>query len=691
MNTYLLEIGVEELPAKQITRVADAFKKRVLMDLENEKVPYNILDVWSTPRRLTVYIDGIQAQLADESVVITGPSLSTAYNDGQPTSALVGFLKKYNASADDITVVKKGKNDVVSLNTVVLGASSKDVLARLAWWWITAAAFDKSMRWRDYSVQFARPIRWIASLYNAEHLPVSIEGLDSDVFTQGHRTLANRQFKITEARSYLDVMKEARIIVKPDERKQSILLQIASLERKHSVTAQKDEALLDEIINIVEYPTVFSGKFDDEFLSLPVPVIVTPMKDHQRYFPAFTPDGKLSTVFFGVRNGDDYFLETVVKGNEKVLRARLKDARFFFDSDRKKRLEDFADGLKTVLYQAKLGTVYDKVTRIKAIASYIAELIDLSDDNVSLLHRAVDLCKADLNTATVNEFDELQGVMGRIYAMYDGEDDAVSVAIESHYRPRFAEDEIPADILGKIISVADKTDSLVGSFGIGVTPSGGKDPFGLRRMMIGILSVLLGGGSFNPNLELIISKSAELLTDKFSEDKDECIKQVKKALRHRLRFIMNDKGYRFDAVEAAIADSLSDITAFIAKCGALSQYDRVSLEAITTNILRSIKLSASAVPEVSVNPALFENESESKMYAAAVESAAKIGALAKAYDYAAALTETETLGNAVDKFLEDVMVMHEDEKIRCNRIQIMRICADASRLIADFTKLQFSN
>jgi len=690
MNRYLLEIGVEELPAKQITRVVAQLKEAVKAELLQEKLPYESIQVWSTPRRIAIYLDGIADNLADEQVTVMGPNVSIAYKDGEPTQALQGFLNKNNASVDDIVVAKKGKNDVVSLNTTVVGVESRAVLSRLAPGWVTAAAFDKSMRWRDYNVQFARPIRWILSIYNDGHLPVSIEGLDSDVYTFGHRTLFNERFKMDAACAYLDAMLGAKVIVEPCKRRDIILSQIAELEKTHNVAALKDDMLLDEVINIVEYPTVFSARFDEEFLALPIPTIVMPMKDHQRYFPTFVSDGGLSVVFFGVRNGDDYFLDTVAKGNEKVLRARLKDAQFFFAEDRKKKLEDFAEGLKTVLYQAQLGTVYDKVQRVKALSDYVAGLTKLHDGDLLLLHRAVDLCKADLNTAMVGEFAELQGVVGKIYAQFDGEKDVVSNAIESHYLPRFSDDDIPADMFGKIISLADKMDSLVGSFGIGVTPKGGKDPFGLRRMMISILSIVLAQDGFNPDLELVIARGADILADKFSEDKAGVIDGVKEALHQRLRILMGDKGFRFDAIEATLSNSLCDVSAFLAKCEALHVYDRGKLENIATNLLRSIKLSATLDMGQPIRSELFESDAEAQMYAVATDSLRKITGLVDDGKYTFALDELDVLGNAIAVFLEDVMVMHDDPVVSNNRKHIMYVCASAARLVADFEKFQFS-
>jgi glycyl-tRNA synthetase beta chain len=692
MNTYLLEIGVEELPAKQITRAVESLKEHIKQELEKEKLIYDSLQVLSTPRRITVFINGIADNLADEETIVYGPSLAIAYNEGKPTSALEGFLNTNKSTIDKIFKTTRGKNEVVALKLKTSAVESKSVILRLAPIWITAAVFDKSMRWRDYSVQFIRPIRWIVSLYNSEHLPVAIEGLQSDVFTYGHRTLANHKFTIPSAESYLNVMDEAKVIIDPQIRKQSIAEQIAKLEKSLSVIALKDEKLLDEILNIVEYPTVFSGHIDREFLSLPVPAITTPMKGHQKYLPTFYPSGELSDIFFAVRNGDDYFLDTVVKGNENVLRARLKDAQFFFAEDRKKRLEDFIESLKTVIYQTQLGTIYEKVQRIDALSAFIASFVSFSENEKMLLNRTVYLCKADLNTAMVNEFDELQGVMGKIYAEKDGENSDVCTAIESHYYPRFSGDETPKDIFGKIISIADKMDSLVGSYGIGTPPpKGNKDPFGLRRLMISILSVILTDyEKFNPSLEAIISKSAEIAATKFSENKDKVVKQVSEDMIQRLRVMMLDKDYSHDIVEAGLSFALNSIASTIECIKALSSFNREKLEGMTTNLLRAIKLSAGAKESQSVNEKLFESESEKILYDKVCKVTTIINSYVEKNNFSDALLELESLGNTIAAFINSVMVMHENKDIRENRMQLLRLCKDVILKVADFEKIRFS-
>jgi len=691
MNAYLLEIGVEELPAKQITRAVNGFKEYIKQEIDKENLIYDSLHVWSTPRRISLYIDGITDRLADEEIIIYGPSLNVAYDNGEPTPALQGFLNNNKSTINELIVATRGKNEVVALNKKNSAVESKSVILRLAPNWITAPAFDKSMRWRDYNVQFIRPIRWIVSLYNSEHLPVSIEGLQSDVFTYGHRTLANRKFTVPSAQSYLNIMDEAKVIVDPQKRKKSIADQIAKLEKSLSVVAQNDETLLDEILNIVEYPTVFFGRIDKDFLSLPVPVITTPMKGHQKYIPTFYPSGELSDIFFAVRNGDGFCLDTVVKGNENVLRARLKDAQFFFAEDRKKRLEDFIESLKTVIYQAQLGTIFEKVQRIDALAVFIADFVSLNDNEKQLLNRAVYLCKADLNSAMVNEFDELQGIMGKIYAEKDGENPSVCLAIESHYYPRFSGDKTPDDIFGKIISIADKMDSLVGSYGIGSPPpKGNKDPFGLRRLMISILSTIISDyDRFNPKLEAIISKSAELTANKFSENKEKVIKQVCEDITQRLRVIMIDKGYRYDVVDAGIGFALHSIASFITCMDALSSFCKERLEDMTTNLLRAVKLSSGAQEYKTVNEQLFESEAEKILYDKVSKITVKINSCVDTNNFSEALTELESLGNAIAIFIDGVMVMHENKDIRENRMQLLRLCKNTILKVADFEKLRF--
>lgn len=688
-NTYLLEIGVEELPAKQITRVIDAFQENIRTELEKEKLPYAKLNVWSTPRRIVVCIEGIAERFPEENVTISGPAISIAYKNNEPTPALFGFLKKNSSTIKDVIIKNNGKNDVVTLQKTIAGAFSKDILAKIAPDWVTRANFDKSMRWRDYNVMFSRPIRWIASIYNDEHLPISIEGLFSDIKTYGHRTLANQAFKISNACDYLSVMDSAKIVVEPDKRKKLILSQIKQIEKTYNLIVSVDEKLLDEIINIVEFPTVFIGHFDDEFLSLPIPAIVTPMKDHQRYFPVYDLKGKLMPLFLGVRNGNDYCIDIVAKGNEKVLRARLKDACFFYNDDKKKRLEDYTDSLKTVVYQAKLGTIYEKVLRIDTLSQFIAILLNQDDEFLRNLHRAVMLCKADLNTSMVNEFAELQGVMGAIYARDDNEQEEVCVAIESHYLPRYFGDKLPEDTIGKIISIVDKIDSLVGSFGIGIAPKGGKDPFGLRRMMISTLSVIMSDTTLNFNIEKLLTESTKLLSDRIDENPNDIINNIVDAFIQRLRVMMGEKGLRFDSIEASLPYAMEDIHGFIKRCETLDKYDREKLNVITVNMLRPIKLSAQAKGDVKVNIDLFTSEVEHDFYNNILKLLPKIKNNLSIGNIKETIDLLEYLGDSIADFLDKTMVMDENLEIRENRVQLMKMCADVIRQIVDFEKLQF--
>jgi len=688
-NTYLLEIGVEELPAKQITRVVDVFQESIRTELEKEKLPYAKLNVWSTPRRIVVLIEGIEEKLPDENITVAGPAISIAYKNNEPTPALLGFLKKNSSNVKDVIIENNGKNDVVTLQKTVIGAFSKDILAKIAPDWVTRANFDKSMRWRDYNVMFSCPIRWIVSIYNDEHLQISIEGLFSDITTYGHRTLANHAFKISNAREYLSVMDNAKVIVEPDKRRKLILSQISNIEKTHNLAVAVDEKLLDEIINIVEFPTVFIGHFDDEFLSLPIPTIVTPMKDHQRYFPVYDLEGKLMPLFLGIRNGNDYCIDIVAKGNEKVLRARLRDARFFYNDDKKKRLENYIDSLKTMVYQAKLGTIYEKVLRIDALSKFIAVLLGRDEEFLRKLHRAVMLCKADLNTFMVNEFDELQGVMGAIYARDDGEPEEVCVAIESHYLPRFFGDILPEDAIGKIISIADKMDSLVGSFGIGVTPKGGKDPFGLRRMMISILSVMMSDAVLNFNIAKVLTESIKLLDDRIDEKPDDIINNIVDAFIQRLRVMMGEKGLRFDSVEASLPYAIEGIHGFIKRCEILDKYDRDKLNIIATNILRPLKLSAQAKDGIKMNIDLFTSKVEYEFFDNITKLLPEINNDLSIGNIKAAIDHLEYLGDYVADFLDKIMVMDENLDVRENRVQLMKMCADVIRQVADFERLQF--
>jgi glycyl-tRNA synthetase beta chain len=522
------------------------------------------------------------------------------------------------------------------------------------------------MHWRDYDVLFSRPIRWIVSLWNDEILPVSIEGVSADNFSFGHRTLCNEKIEIENATDYEDTLKNAFVIANPEDRKNMITESIAAVTG--NVGGELDEHLLDEIINITEYPTVFTGEFEKEYLNLPEPLVVTPMKDHQRYFPVYE-NNKLNNKFIGVRNGNDFAIENVIKGNEKVLKARLEDAKFFFGEDRKKPLSDYAESLKTVIYQAKLGTIYDKVNRIDKLSNFIADYIKFDDkENLS---RAIMLCKADLNTNAVGEFDELQGVIGSIYAEMDGENSAVSTAIESHYKPRFSGDTLPADTIGAIISLADKVDSLVGSYGIGVMPKGNADPFGLRRMTIAIINILKT--RLGVNLYDLLDKAVEILNDKINpSDTDDLKSKLVDSFKERLRAISLDEGYKFDLIEATLPNAYC-IKGYFKKLSIISSINRENLASITENLLRPIKLSKN-----------HDNTDTNEEYDKNL-----IDEIEKLHGEKDVFEKLNTLSAQIEKYLKDNMVNDPNEEVKNSRLGLMKIYANTIGELYDFTKLQF--
>ncbi|MDR0984587.1 MAG: glycine--tRNA ligase subunit beta [Ruminococcus sp.] len=655
-NNYLLEIGVEELPAKQITAVTAKFKSDIENILKKNELIYSDLKIYSTPRRISVLITDIADKLPDKSVKLTGPAESA------PEQARLGFMKKNNLTEKDISI----ENGKITAVKNIIGKPSKELIGTLISEWITLPKFDKSMRWRDYDVMFSRPIRWIVSLWNNEILPVSIANVSAGNLSFGHRTLCNKQVEIKNATDYESALQSAYVIASPEKRKDMIISGINKITGTNG--NDLDTHLLDEIINITEYPTVFTGTFEEEYLDLPEPLVVTPMKDHQRYFPIYE-NGKLQNKFIGVRNGDDFAIENVIKGNEKVLKARLEDASFFFAEDRKKPLSDYVQSLKTVIYQAKLGTIYDKVQRIDKLSQFIADYIKFDDkENLS---RAVMLCKADLNTNAVGEFDELQGVIGSIYAKSDGENSVVSTAIESHYKPRFSGDTLPNDTIGAIISLADKVDSLVGSYGIGVMPKGNADPFGLRRMTIAIINILRT--KLGVNLYDLLDKAIEILGDKIDTSGAADLKsKLVDSFKDRLKAISLDEGHKFDLIEATLPNSYC-IKGYFKKLEIISDVSREKLAEITENLLRPIKLSKN------------HNSTDTKE----VYDKDLIGEIKKSQGKEDVFEKLTTLSFQIAVYLEKNMVNDPNEEIKNSRLSLMKIYADAIGGLYDFTKLQF--
>ena len=491
MNNYLLlEIGVEELPSRFGQTTLDQIENNLSKLLKEERINFDNIEKYATPRRLTFVIKNLADKATDLEEEVKGPAKKIAVDaDGNFTKPALGFMKSKGLDPENVYFKQLGNAEYLFGTIKQEGKHTSEVLKNIVPEAIKNVTFPKAMRWGGKNMRFARPIRWMVALLNNEVLDIDLEGIKSSNITRGHRFLGEKEFEVNSVEEYFEKLDKNFVVLDQHKRKEMIREQAIEVAKSLGGEVELDEDLLEEITFLVEYPTAFYGEFDEEYVKLPKEVVTTPMKEHQRYFPV-SKDGKLLPNFIAVRNGDSNRIDLVKAGNEKVLRARLADALFFYHEDTKKPLESFVDKLQTVVFQAKLGTVYDKTLRIEKLSQVILNELNMTESKENTL-RAAKLCKADLVTNMVFEFTELQGIMGRDYAQVSGENEEVCQGIFEHYLPRFAGDILPETNTGIALSIADKLDSIAGFFAIGIKPSGSQDPYALRRQALGILSYII--------------------------------------------------------------------------------------------------------------------------------------------------------------------------------------------------------
>ena len=539
------------------------------------------------------------------------------------------------------------------------------------------------MRWGDLDFKFIRPIRWFVALYGSDVIPFELANVKSGRTSRGHRFLSQGDFEIADAKSYEKACEENFIIVDQDKRKQMIREQIEAVAKANGGQAEITEDLLEEVLYLVEYPTALCGKFEEKYLQLPPEAVITPMRDHQRYFPVKMAEGKLLPLFITVRNGGKEYLETVQHGNERVLRARLADAQFFFDEDRKKSLEEHREKLKTVVFQQGLGTMYEKTERLEKLADFIADAIGADEKAHKHARRAAILSKADLVTGMVTEFTELQGIMGREYAKLDGECEKVAVAIDEHYKPRFAGDSQPQTTAGRIVSLADKIDTIVGTFSLGKIPTGSQDPFALRRQALGLVNMIIEA-KYHLSLSAIVAKAMDLYGIEDEKARAKMQQDVADFIRLRLKNVL--ESIRYDVVDAVLAD-VDDIYAVALRAKAVADYVTDADAAAGVQAFVRVANLAKKAASAEVSADLFQTDAERNLFAAYEKAAAAVGSDIASESYAEAITALAALAAPIDTFFDDVMVMDKDEKIKNNRLGLLKSIDQLVSRIADFTKI----
>ena len=678
----LFEIGAEEIPAGFMPNILGQLKQLAETKLNDAHLPFESIATYGTPRRLALIVKGLADTSAEISERHKGPSASIAYDaDGNATKAAIGFARGKGLDVADLVV----EDGYIYAETKTAGVPAKDIVTDMLPQLITGLNFPKSMHWGNLDAKFVRPVRWLVALLDEEVIPVEFATVKSGNVTRGHRFLGADEITIKNAASYVDTLKENFVMVDQDARRELISKQLHDIAASKNASIVWDDDLLEEINYLVEWPTALCGGFEESYLALPDAAIITPMKDHQRYFPLVDQNGKLLPMFLTVRNGSDHSIEVVQAGNERVLRARLDDAKFFFNEDRKKPLIDRQDGLTKIVFQEGLGNLADKTERLLKLGRVFGEECGLHEDAAVVLERATELAKTDLTTGMVTEFTELQGVMGKEYALLDGESEEVAEAIFEQYLPRFAGDVLPQTEAGKVLSIIDKVDNIVATFSRGLIPTGSQDPYALRRQTIGILNILLGS-EWNISLRPIFKASMELL-NVAAEKQEELLNQVEEFFTLRLKNIFLDREVPHHVIDLLLSNnelSVADAEGLVNALLANRIDENVELVQAYTRMYNLVK----DVEYIGVNSDLLKEDAEKALFEAASKASEESLAAWEANDYAAVVAVPATLVPAINKFFEDVMVMDKDEAIKANRLQLVRLAYSVMAIIGDISALK---
>lgn len=686
MNNYLLyEIGVEEMPSRFVQSTLDQLVSGLKSRLEEKRVAFEDIDTFATPRRLILVVKGLADRQADLEEEVKGPAKKISIaEDGSFTKAAQGFMRGKGLSESDVYFKDLNGTEYIFATIREEGKDTDEVLMEVLPEIVKSVVFPKSMRWGGKNMRFVRPIRWLVALHNDKVVPVDLEGIIASNVTVGHRFLGAKSIEVSSIEDYFKKLEENFVVYDQDLRKDMIRKQIDQVAASIGGKVEMDEELLDEVTYIVEYPTAFYGEFDKSYTELPKEVVKTPMKAHQRYFPVVGEDSNLLPYFIAVRNGNDYKIENVKAGNEKVLEARLADAKFFFNEDRQHDLEYYRNKLNTVVFQEKLGTLLDKSERIYNIAKVYGKEVDV---NIEDLESAAYYAKADLVTNMVFEFDELQGYMGMQYSRLEGKNDTVSKAIYEHYMPRFNGDTVPSTMEGAILSIIDKMDTIAGFFAIGIQPTGSADPFALRRQCIGILTILL-----EKNIEIDVARLASISLDQYSSvefDKDSVIDNIIEFFNERTKNMFKDMGIRYDVVEAVLASDEKNISDLYVRAEAMNKWiDRDSLTDMLVAFNRVSNLAEGAETD-KIDQALLLEDVEKELYDNFKDVDSKISDLMDQKEYTKSLDAFASLKPAVDNFFDNVMVMSDDPKLRANRLALLKNISDSMLKVCDLTKIVY--
>lgn len=684
----LFEIGLEEMPARFIRAAMEQLKERMEKWLEDSVIKHGTVESYATPRRLTVLVKDVAEKQEDVHEEVKGPSRKIALDEkGEWSKAALGFARSQGASPEQFTFKDVGGTEYIYVSKSTTGVETSQILAEGLLGILHAMNFPKNMRWGNYDFKFVRPIRWMIALFGSDVVDLEVAGVKSGNVTRGHRFLGH-DITIQEPSAYVEALRSQHVIADVKERQELIEEQIHALAKEKDWNIAVKDDLLEEVLFLVETPTVLFGKFEESFLNIPQEVLITSMREHQRYFPVLDKQGALLPFFVTVRNGDASSLDVIARGNEKVLRARLSDAKFFYEEDQKMLIKDALSKLESIVFHDELGTVGDKVRRIRRNAEKLSTLLKVDAGTAEAVDRTAEICKFDLVTQMVYEFPELQGVMGEDYARKAGESEAVAKGIFEHYQPRFSGDNVPSSEVGSIVSIADKIDTITGCFSIGIIPTGSQDPYGLRRQAAGIVQIIL-----DHKLNITLSDTFRIALETHGQfrglkrTEEEIMKDLIDFFGLRVRKTLSDS-LRYDIVDAIMAAGYDDVVSVVERGAALM--DAVNGQddfKTTVESWNRVSNLAAKADFLTVRSDLLSDSAEKQLYEAWHSIHEKYRSTLNDDQAAGALELLSGLKNDITSFFDAVMVMADDEDIRKNRLALLAAIDSDLKLFADFSKL----
>ncbi|WP_117161844.1 glycine--tRNA ligase subunit beta [Paraliobacillus sp. X-1268] len=688
-TNILFEVGLEEMPARFLDATEKQLQEKTAKWLTAIRLPFQKITTYVTPRRLGVVIEQLATKQADIEEEAKGPAKKIALDqEGNWSKAAIGFTKGQGKDVDEIFFKDVNGTEYAYVTKYIAGKTAEELLPEFKHV-ILDLNFPKNMRWSTGSLRFIRPIRWLVGLNDQTVIPFEIAGVSTSNYSFGHRFLGTK-FEITNTMTYEEQLRDQYVIANAKDRKQVIVEQIANLEKEQNWTIPLDKELLEEVSQLVEYPTVFFGSFSEAFLTIPKEALITSMKEHQRYFPVLDSDGELLPHFIAVRNGNNQYIDVVSKGNEKVLNARLSDAMFFYDEDQKQSIEKNLEKLERMVFQENLGTIADKVERVVKLTEEIAEVLEVDQITKENALRAAKISKFDLVTNMVNEFTKLQGIMGEKYATIFGENQQVSKAINEHYMPRFANDNLPSSTEGAIVSIADKLDTIIGCISVGIVPSGSQDPYGLRRQAMGILQIAQDQ-KWSTSIDDFITVTEKLYDTLgiMTVSKEEAKQNISEFFRGRAAYILKEAGIEQDIVEATLMNKIGNMMFTIKKAKLLTiKRQDPGFKSDQEAFVRVINL-AKKGKDTGINIDLFENEQEKELYYVYEKVKTNYQNNMESFEAAKAIDTLTTLTDSIHAFFDHTMVMTEDDKLKQNRISLLNKIAQLILQFADLSQIEW--